>query len=246
MLYWILLATLSTSLMAFVGALTLFFRSHILKLILSVLVAFSAGTLLGASFIHLIPEAFHERGVDEQLFLWLLLGFTVMFLLEQTISWHHCNFITEKQKKAPVTYMILVADGVHNFIDGLAIGGAFIVSFEAGIAVWVASIAHEIPQELGEFGVLLHGGWKKGKALLFNFISALSIVPGGVVAYFAAQFLDMTFLLPFAAGTFIYIAASDLIPEVKHTEELRDGLKHFVAFIAGMALMYLIESTFHH
>ncbi len=239
MLWWIFLATSTTSLVALSGALTLVFREQALKGVLSTLVAFSAGTLLGVSFLHLLPEAVLD---NQNLwpFLWLLLGFSVMFLLEQTISWHHCNHQIEQTRK-PVTYMLLLADGVHNFIDGLAIGSAFVVSIEAGIATWIASMAHEFPQELGEYAVLVHGGWEKKRALYFNFISALTIIPGGFVAFFLAASLNISFLLPFAAGTFIYIAASDLIPEVKHVQVLSWGIRHFFAFVAGILVMFLVD-----
>jgi len=135
----------------------------------------------------------------------------------------------------------LVADGIHNFIGGLAIAGAFIVDIKVGIVTWLACAAHEIPQELGDFGILIHGGWEKKKALLFNFLSALTIVVGGVVAYFISTRMDVTFLLPFAAGNFIYIAASDLIPEVKHETNIKNNLIHFVAFIVGILLILAVR-----
>jgi zinc and cadmium transporter len=130
--------------------------------------------------------------------------------------------------------MILIADGLHNFIGGLAIAGSFLVSTEVGVITWVAAAAHEIPQELGDFGILVHGGWDKYQALLVNFVSAVMILPGALITYFVSSEIDTTFLLPFAAGNFIYIAASDLIPEVKHEKRLWKNLIHFAAFAGGV------------
>jgi zinc and cadmium transporter len=137
-----------------------------------------------------------------------------------------------------------LADGLHNFIGGLAIGGSFLVSVKVGIVTWIAAAAHEIPQELADFGILIRGGWQKRQALFYNFVSALSIVPGAVLAYLAAGALDTTFLLPFAAGNFIYIAASDLIPEVKHAQTLRQSLIHFASFGAGVLLILTIRLVY--
>jgi zinc and cadmium transporter len=139
-----------------------------------------------------------------------------------------------------VTYLILVADGLHNFIDGLAIAGAFLVDFRVGIITWIAGAAHEIPQEFGDFGILIHGGWKKSKALWFNFISGLTMVLGGLIAYYFSASYNVSFLLPFAAGNFIYIAASDLIPEVKHSENIRANLIHYASFLLGIAIIFVV------
>lgn len=148
-------------------------------------------------------------------FLPVLAGFALFLLMEQFLAWHHSHSmaITGRQ---PVTYLILLADGLHNFIGGLAIGASFIVSTEAGIITWIAAAAHEVPQELGDFGILIRGGWGKVQALVANFLSAATILPGGLLAYYVSADVDIALLLSFAAGNFIYIAASDLIPEIKH------------------------------
>lgn len=194
---------------------------------------------MGGAFLHLIPETLIETGPELSMFLWLLFGFSVFFLMEQFLQWHHCHKAPSEHKK-PATYLILLADGVHNFIGGLAIAGSFLVSIETGIVTWLACAAHEIPQELGDFGILIHGGWKKYKALLFNFFSAITIILGALLVYFAAINIDTTFLLPFAAGNFIYISASDLIPEIKAEESLTKGLVHFFAFIIGILLILFV------
>ena len=143
-----------------------------------------------------------------------------------------------------MTYLILIGDGLHNFIGGLAIAGIFLVDIRLGIMAWLAAAAHEIPQELGDFGVLIHGGWSKGKALAFNFISALTFLLGGLVAYVTSFNLNVSFLIPFAAGNFIYIGASDLVPEVSKHGELRVNVINLLAFIAGIALMLGVKLIF--
>ena len=206
--------------------------------------AFSAGALLGGAFLHIIPEAIERAGGPQLgIFLWLLFGFILFLLLEQFIHWHHCHKAISEHKK-PFTYLVLVADGIHNFIGGLAIAGAFITDIKLGMVNWLACAAHEVPQELGDFGILIHGGWEKKKALLFNFFSALTIVLGGIVAYFISTKIDVTFLLPFAAGNFIYIACSDLIPEIKHGTNFKENLIHFSAFVAGILLILAVRLVF--
>ena len=127
---------------------------------------------------------------------------------------------------------------------GLAIAGIFLMDIRLGIMAWLAAAAHEIPQELGDFGVLVHGGWSKGRALLFNVLSALTFLLGGLVAYAGSLNFDVAFLIPFAAGNFLYIAASDLVPEVSKHGELKTNAVNLLAFIAGMALMLLVKAAF--
>ena len=130
---------------------------------------------------------------------------------------------------------------MHNFIGGLAIAGTFIADIRLGIMAWLAAAAHEIPQELGDFGVLVHGGWEKRKALMFNVLSALTFLVGGLLTYAMSFNFDVSFLIPFAAGNFLYIGASDLVPEVKEHENLRINIKNFLAFISGLAVMLIIK-----
>lgn len=235
---WILISSFLMSLIAWIGLFTLFLKEELLKKIISFLVAFSAGALLGGAFLHMLPEAISESGNVLGIFLWLLFGFCLFFLLEQFINWHHCHKVPSEHKK-PVTYLILIADGIHNFIGGLAIAGAFIIDIKVGLVTWLVCVAHEIPQELGDFGILIHGGWEKKKALLFNFFSALTIVVGAVIAYFVSNSINIIFLLPFAAGNFIYIAAADLLPEIKNGENYshKKNLFHFVIFLMGILLI---------
>ncbi len=188
----------------------------------------------------MLPEAIEGGFPVLPAFLWLLAGFCLFFLLEQFIHWHHCHRAPSEHKTA-VSYLILVADATHNFIGGLAIAGAFILDIRVGIAAWLASAAHEIPQELGDFGILIHGGWEKRKALLFNFLSALTIIVGGMIAYFLSTRMNVDFLLPFAAGNFIYIACSDLIPEIKCQRSFKTNFLYFSVFLIGILLLLAIR-----
>jgi zinc and cadmium transporter len=242
-LFWIVTSSLGMSLIALIGLVTVTLKEEQLRKLLLPLVAFSAGSLIGGSFLHLIPEALARTGVRVGTFLWIIAGFSLFFLMEQFLNWHHHHAVVSDHKK-PVTYMILIADGLHNFIGGLAIASSFLVSTEVGAVTWIAAAAHEVPQELGDFGILVHGGWEKYRALLVNFISASMILPGGLITYFISSEMDTTFLLPFAAGNFIYIAASDLIPEVKHEKRLSKNLIHFASFVGGVLVILITRWVF--
>jgi zinc and cadmium transporter len=190
----------------------------------------------------MIPEAINGGGEMVFVFLLVLLGFIIFLFLEEFICWHHCHRAPSEHKH-PAGHLILIADGLHNFLGGIAIGTAFLVDVRLGMVTWVVAAAHEIPQELGDFGILLHSGWEKRKALVYNFISAITIVVGGVVAYFASGFINIIYLLPFAAGNFIYIATSDLIPEIKHNTDRRENMLHFLALVAGVALLWAVKAV---
>ena len=234
------------SLIAFVGALTLFFKEKLLNKILLVLVAFSAGALIGGAFLHLVPEAIIEVGVNEvsilNVFLYLLLGFCAFFVLEQLIRWHH-HHATTHPEIMPFSYLILVSDGVHNFIDGLVMAASFVVSFPIGIVTALAIALHEIPQEIGDFGVLVYGGFEKTKALILNYISAITVILGGITGYLLSTWIgeSIVFLLPLAAGNFIYIASTDLIPEIQYKESLKRTSVRFFVFLTGIGLMLAIK-----
>ncbi len=250
MLAWIISTTFLISLVAFIGALTLFLREEILNRILLILVAFSAGALIGGAFLHLIPEAIQEIGVDEMsifaTFSYLLVGFCTFFVLEQLISWHH-HHATSHPEIMPFSYLILISDGVHNFIDGLVIAASFMVNFHIGITTTLAIALHEIPQEIGDFGVLVYGGFDKVKALSLNYISAITVVVGGIVGFILYGWLgeSVSVLLPFAAGNFIYIASTDLIPEIRFKENIVRSLIRFIVFLAGIGLMVIFRFIGH-
>jgi zinc and cadmium transporter len=241
-LLWIVAGGLVMSGVALVGSITLVLRPGTLERLLRPMVAFAAGTLLGGAFLHMLPGAIETMGAGSAVFLWVLAGFAVFFALEQFLHWHHCHH-EDAVPRRPLTYLVLVGDGLHNLLGGFAVAGAFIADVRLGIGAWLAAAAHEVPQELGDFAVLVHGGWAKRRALLFNLLSALTFLVGGLLAYGASLSYDVTFLLPFAAGNFIYIAASDLIPEVKQDRDLRVNVLHFGCLAAGMALLYFLRAV---
>ena len=240
-LLWILLATFLVSLISFVGATTLVLSEKMLKRVLLALVGFSAGALIGGAFLHLLPEAI--EGVEGQLtnvFLVLISGFAVFFLIEKLL-WRHCH-----EKTCPIhtfAYLNLIGDGVHNFIDGLIIAAGFIVSAPLGLITTFAVAAHEVPQELGDFGVIVYGGIRPRRALTLNFITALTAVAGGVSGYYLNPYMSgaMIYLLPFAAGGFLYIAASDLVPELHKERETVRTVISFFMFLLGIVLMWAMK-----
>jgi zinc and cadmium transporter len=235
---WIITTGLAMSAIALVGSVTLLLRKTTLEALTLPLVAFAAGSLLGGAFFYMIPAGLEEMGSPFETFAWVIAGFTTFFALEQLLHWHHCHR-AEADCKKPLTYLILIGDGLHNFIGGLAIAGTFLVDVRLGIMAWLAAVAHEVPQELGDFGVLIHGGWSKAKALLFNVLSALTFLAGGLIAYTLSFSLDVVFLVPFAAGNFIYIGATDLVPEVNKHDDLGRNALHFFAFSCGILVIVL-------
>jgi zinc and cadmium transporter len=238
-----ILSVLVVSLISFVGLFFLSVKTGKLRKVLIYLISFSAGALLGDAFIHLLPETVEKNGFGLNVSAYVLLGIGLFFILEKFIHWRHCHgeVVEEKHEKIhPFAYTNLVGDGLHNFIDGVIIAASYLVSIPAGVATTVAVVLHEIPQEIGDFGVLIHGGFSKGKALLLNFASALIAIIGALVVLLlqgGVEGLELV-LVPIAAGGFIYIAASDLIPELhKHSNYLVRSFWQLVAFVAGILVM---------
>lgn len=248
-LTYIIVFGLLMALIALTGAITLLLKESLLERLLIPLVAFSAGSLMGGALFHMLPSALHHsHELHQELvpYLWLAAGFVSFLILEQLLHWHHCHRTPSKHHKHPLTYLMLVADGVHNFVGGLVVGASFVIDIRLGITTWVVAALHEIPQELGDFGVLVYGGWSKKKALLFNFLSALTFLLGGLIAYSASSKVDVSFLIPFAAGNFIYIAAADLIPEIKTSHSTRRNLMHSLYFMMGLGILLLIKVYLPH
>lgn len=235
----IIISSVAMAAISLVGSFTVLLSKKLFHELIPNLVAFSAGALIGGAILHLIPESVQELGNGSATYLMILLGIVLFYILEQFIHWHHCHKETHDHKH-PVSYLILVADTIHNLIDGLAIGAAFLLNPAVGVSTLIAIVAHEIPQELGDFGILIHSGWTVRKALIVNFISSLTFLLGGLIVYFLARNVNVSYLLPFAAGTFIYIAAVDLIPEIKLNGELKAKFSYFAFFIAGLLIMYLV------
>jgi zinc and cadmium transporter len=231
------------SAISLVGVLVLWLKDQQLKKILLYLVSFSVGGLFGDAFIHLIPEAMEESGFGTSISLLILFGILFSFVVEKFLQWRHCHIPTSSEHPHSFAYMNLFGDAVHNLIDGLIVGGSYIASIPVGISTTLAVIFHEIPQELGDFGVLIHGGFKKKKALWFNFLTALTAILGAVIAFAVGTTLEgfIPLLIPFAAGNFIYIAGSDLIPELRKDEpDPKKATLQVVSIILGVATMLLI------
>ena len=222
----------------------MFFKKDFLGRIVKFLVAFSAGTLIGGAFLHLMPEAAEELDT-ETLFGIFISAFAGFFLIEKLLFWRHCH-----KEDCPVHsfgYMNLVGDGIHNFIDGLVIAGAFLIDWQLGLATTLAIAAHEIPQEIGDFGVLVQAGFKYKSALLVNYLVALTVVLGGLAGYFFFSSLAaiLPYVLPVAAGGFVYIAASDLIPEIRGERDVKKSAANYLIFILGILLMLAVKLIGH-
>lgn len=240
----IILATFIISLCVWVAVLFIFFKKDLLDKILIFLVSLSAGALMGGAFLHLLPEAAEviNTGLSLEVF---LLSFIIFYLIEKVLHWRHCH-----KSECPVHtfgYMNLFGDTIHNFIDGLVIASVFMVDVKLGIATTIAVAIHEIPQEIGDYGVLIYAGFKNKVALLLNYTVALTVVLGGVTGYFLFSSLEnfLPYLMPFAAGGFVYIAASDLMPEIRKESNLKKSVVSFLIFILGILIMYLAKFIGH-
>jgi len=248
-LAWIVVFGVAMSLIALVGGVTVLLPEPALARLVMPFVGLAAGSLLGGAFFHMLPEAV-EHGGGLSIFVWLAAGFVGFFVLEQFLGWHHCH--RPMSEHAPLGYLILVADAVHNFVGGLAVGAAFVVDLRVGVVTWAVAAAHEVPQELGDFGVLVHSGWRPRVALGYNLASGLTFLAGGLVAYTVSGSVDAGVLLPFAAGNFVYIAAADLVPQiaaaspcatrVERRQVLREKLEQSGAFAAGLGILLAVAA----
>lgn len=228
------------SLISFVGILAFMGGGQKIKPLLLILVSFSAGALFGDAFIHLIPEATKDNGFTIGVSLYILSGIILFFILEKFIQWHHCHSPHEHEcKPKPLAFMNLFGDGLHNFIDGVVIAGSYLVNIQLGIATTIAVILHEIPQEIGDFGILMHSGLTKSRALMFNFLSASLAILGAVIILLLNTNSEnaLQILVPFTAGGFIYIAGTDLMPEIHKEVKLSNSILQFLSFIGGIAVM---------
>ena len=238
-LIYSLLSVIIVSLISLIGVVTLSINIKRLKSILLFLVSFSAGALLGDAFIHILPELVREYVVRLSASLYIILGILLFFIVEKFIHWRHCHVPVSKDHPHPFAITNLLGDGLHNFIDGLVIGSSYLVNIQTGIATTIAVILHEIPQEIGDFGVLIHGGFTVSRALFFNFLSAITAIIGTIISlYFGSYFGEYnSFLLPLTIGGFIYIAASDLIPELHKEVKISKSIFQILGIILGVCIM---------
>ncbi|MEM4390111.1 MAG: ZIP family metal transporter [Candidatus Micrarchaeia archaeon] len=228
----ILISTIFVSLISLIGVALLALRKAVLQKILLALVSFASGTLLGAAFLDLMPEA--QAALGEGYFALALFGVIAFFAIEKLLRWYHCH---DRQCTVhEYAYMNLLGDAVHNFLDGVVIAIAYLTDFATGVTTTIAIAVHEIPQEIGDFSILLKGGFTKREAILYNFATALTAVVGAVSAYFLTQHAQTfaNLMLPFAAGGFVYIAGADLFPELHKTSTLKESLAQLACILIGV------------
>ena len=249
----IIVATSVVSLFSLVGIFALSLKEEKLHSILFILIAFSAGSILGAAYFDLLPEAV-ELVEESVVFIYITLGFVAFFFLERFLYWYHghgheadiADDCGERASTGEFAYLNLIGDGIHNFVDGMIIAASFLVGFPVGLAATVAVIFHEFPQEMGDYGILVYAGFKRRSALLLNFFVALAVVFGGI---FAVIFIGMVealsgWLIAFSAGGFIYLAASELIPELHREKSLKRSFVQFIIFLLGIALIWSLGIIF--
>ena len=234
-----LLAVFIVSLISLIGVFTIYLQPPKLNKLLLPLVSFAAGALLGGVFIHLLPEIAEKQGFNLTVSLLILLGILLFFVLEKIVCWRHCHIPTSPKHPHSLGIMNLIGDSLHNFTDGVVIAAAFMVSSSLGIATTLAVAFHEIPQELGDFSVLIYAGFSKTKALLFNFLSALTAVLGAVLTLVIGSQIHhlVGFLLAITAGGFLYIASADLIPELKKEQGIKKSFFQLISLLAGILIM---------
>lgn len=236
MLGYILASTILISLVSLAGVILLVFGKKT-DSILFVLIAFAAGSMIGASFFNLLPESLEKLSVAYSSML-LIFGFALFFLIEKFLFWRHCH--DEECKVHNFTYLNLIGDGLHNFLDGILVAASYLAGISVGISVTLSVIFHEIPQEIGDFAVLIYGGFSKVEALLFNLLSASLAILGALIGYYFLA--DFSYLLvPVAAGSFLYIAASDLIPELHKEKDLWKSMLAFFFFVLGVCVIFALS-----
>ncbi len=230
------------SLFSLVGILLLLLREKILNYVVILLVSFSSGSLFGNAFIHLLPETVARNGFTVWVSIYTLSGIAGCFVVEKFVHWRHVHSPAHEEVEA-FAYMNLLGDAVHNFLDGVVIVSAYALDIGVGVATTIAILFHEIPQEMGDFGVLVHGGLSRKKALFFNFVTALTALIGALLTMVLINFAQQltVFLIPFSAGTFIYIAGSDLIPQLHKENEIRESLLQLVFFSLGISVMLVLH-----
>jgi zinc and cadmium transporter len=237
-----------------VGIYALSLKEKTLHSILLVLVAFSAGSILGAAYFDLLPEALGLFEEESVVFIYITFGFVLFFFLERFIYWYHGHGhetdisakTADRASNKGFAYLNLIGDGIHNFVDGMVIAASFLLGFSVGLATTVAVIFHELPQEMGDYGILVYAGFKRKRALLLNFVVALVVILGGISAVFFIETVEALsgLLIAFSAGGFIYLAASELIPELHEEKSFKKSVVQFVMFILGISLVWSLGIIF--
>lgn len=240
---WVLTASAAMALLALSGSIALVLPTRMLHAVLVPMVALASGSLLGGALFHLLPEATILLGNHLELYGWVAGGIVAFFVLEQILHWHHCH--RPPGAHGRLGHLILIADGLHNVIDGLAIGASFAVGTELGVVTWVVLAAHEVPQEIGDFGILLHAGWGQRAALGYNLASGSTVTVGGLIAWGHAGHADVAVLLAFGAGNFLYIALADLVPELTTAPAPHEKAVLTGGFVTGLLVLALTGALAH-
>ena len=237
--FWAIGSVTVVSLVSLIGITAAFLDEQRLRSTLFVMVSLAVGAMFGDAFIHLLPQSFEQPQSPTATSLYILAGILVFFLLEKFFLWRHEHLPGHVH---PVGYMNLVADGLHNLLDGILIGTSYLASLEVGLATTLAVLLHEIPQEIGDFGILLHAGFSRKVALWLNGLSAIFAVVGAVAALVTGTYLHKlpAVILPMSAGAFIYIAGSDLVPELHRERELLRSLVQLLVIGLGIGLMFAL------
>ncbi|GAB4276277.1 MAG: ZIP family metal transporter [Methylomicrobium sp.] len=241
-IFYTLSASLLVSLVSLSGAFVFYLDRQLLKRLLPYLIALAVGVLLGDAFIHLIPDAAERQGSIATVCLTTLAGVFLFFVLEKIVRWRHDHTVFAGDSVKPMAKMNLMGDAIHNFVDGILIGGSFLVDPVIGLTTTLAIVVHEIPQEIGDVGALVYGGYSPKKAVLYNFYCSLTVVVGAVFTLLLGQFAEasLILLLPIAAGGFIYIAATDFIPVLHEHSSLRNLCGQSFVFALGIGFMQAI------
>ena len=237
-----LISTLVISIIGQIGFFVFILKDNILRKILIFFISFSAGSLIGGAFFHLLPEVIEKRDDVLMVFVWVIAGFCLFFIMEKFLRWHHCHD-KECGEKIHLGQINMVGDGIHNFLDGIIVMAAFVVNPALGLATTISIISHEIPQELGDFGVLLYSGYNKTKAIIYNFLLSAVAILGALVGYFLSNEISgfTSIIIPLAAGGFFYIAASDFIPEMQKEINAKSSILNFLVFILALVFMFFIK-----
>jgi len=244
-LIYIILAGLGIALISLAIVVALSWKEKILNEILLFLVALSAGTMIGGAFLHLLPEAIEETE-SELIFPIILVGFMIFYILEKILHFHHTH--KEGEHAHTFHYMSIIGASIHSFLDGLLIAASFVISIPLGIATSIMVASHEIPKKVGDFGVLVYGGFYKKKALVINFFVSLGVVIGGIVGFIVSTSVEIAteLLLPLAAGGFIYVGAADLLPEIRKETEIRKSIIILEVIILGILFMWILKVFIEH
>lgn len=250
---WILAATVAGGVLSVLAAAAIALSAR--SAWIPILISYAVGTLLGAAFLELLPQAFGMADTKEMAAT-VLAGLLLFFVLEKLVLWRHCHVEQCEAHDPPVAAhhdhgrsgaMIMIGDTFHNFVDGVLIAAAFLAGHDLGIVTAIAIIAHEVPQEVGDFLILLHSGYRKGQALLFNVLSSAAMIVGGVGAYFALQSVEhwVPPLLGLAAASMLYVAVADLIPGLHKRPELQATLQQVTLILLGVATIWLVGELAH-